>query len=220
MWTSTAFDLRSLFRLVVCLEGDLTLQLSMYLPGWTEEVFVICRVQQAPVHSSKVEEMYGTPLEGTLYEQGLQKVTVDDDSLFRIEEVLKGSKDNNWIHKRDVQAWATMKWFYPPMPKEESFPIITPTTLKSSFPTPCTFREVAGKWDWPVFSYQTPKWTCEPCGMPNSTVAMCDFPSSICTICLRSVRKSTIHSKNSLEKPRLCILVRTDLNWTVSNALL
>ena len=110
--------LKIFFRLVVCLEGDLTLQLSVYLPGWTEEMFVMCRVQQAPVHFYKVEEMDGIPLEGTLYEQDLQKVTVDGDSLFRIEEVLQRSKDklfvqwkgwpskyNSWIHKRDdVQA--------------------------------------------------------------------------------------------------------------------
>ena len=88
-----------------------------YLPGWTEEVFVVCRVQQGSVPSYKVEEMDGTPLEGTFYEQDLQKVTVDDDSLFRLEKILKRSKDKLlvqwkgwpnkykiWIHKRDVQA--------------------------------------------------------------------------------------------------------------------
>ena len=69
----------------------------MYLPGWTEEVFVVCRVQQAPAHSYKVEEMYGTPLKRTLYEQNLQKVTVNGDSLFRIEEVLQRSKDKLFV---------------------------------------------------------------------------------------------------------------------------
>ena len=80
-------------------------------------MFVVCRVQQGPVPSYKVEKMDGTPLEGPFHEQDRQKGTVDDDSLFRVEKLLKRSKEqlflpwkgrpskyNNWIHKRDVEA--------------------------------------------------------------------------------------------------------------------
>ena len=59
-----------------------------YLPQWTE-VFRIQRVIQGPVLMYKVEEFDGTPVKGTFYAEDLQKVTVDDDMLWRIEKVLK-----------------------------------------------------------------------------------------------------------------------------------
>lgn len=37
----------------------------------------------------KVEEMDGTPLRGTFYREDLQKVTVNDETLWRVEKVLK-----------------------------------------------------------------------------------------------------------------------------------
>ena len=37
----------------------------------------------------KFEEFDGTPVKGTIYGEDLQKVTVDDDMLWRIEKVLK-----------------------------------------------------------------------------------------------------------------------------------
>ena len=60
-----------------------------YLPQWTEEVFRIQRVIQGPVLMYKVEEFGGTPVKGTFYAEDLQKVTVDDDMLWRVEKVLK-----------------------------------------------------------------------------------------------------------------------------------
>ena len=60
-----------------------------YLPQWTEEVFRIQRVIQGPVLMYKVEEFDGTPVKGTFYAEDLQKVTVDDDMLWRVEKVLK-----------------------------------------------------------------------------------------------------------------------------------
>ncbi|XP_044163398.1 uncharacterized protein LOC122947856 [Acropora millepora] len=60
-----------------------------YLPQWTEEVFRIQRVIQGPVLMYKVEKFDGTPVKGTFYEEDLQKVTVDDDMLWRVEKVLK-----------------------------------------------------------------------------------------------------------------------------------
>jgi len=55
-----------------------------YLPGWTEEVFVINRARRGKVPSYKIE-WHGTPVEGTFYAQDLQKVTLEDD-LFRIDK--------------------------------------------------------------------------------------------------------------------------------------
>ena len=60
-----------------------------YLTQWTEEVFRIQRVIQGPVLMYKVEKFDGTPVKGTFYEEDLQKVTVDDDMLWRVEKVLK-----------------------------------------------------------------------------------------------------------------------------------
>ena len=52
-----------------------------YLPGWTEEVFVVRRVVPGSVPTYKVEEFYGTLVQGTFYEPEMQRVTVDDDTL-------------------------------------------------------------------------------------------------------------------------------------------
>jgi len=65
----------------------------------------------------KIKEMDDTPLEGTFfYSQDLQKVTVSDDDLYRVEKVLKrkgnkllvrwkswSDKYDSWIDKKDVK---------------------------------------------------------------------------------------------------------------------
>lgn len=58
-----------------------------YLPGWTEEVFIVDKVKPGPVPTYKITEWDGTPLVGTFYNQDVQKVEVSDDTLFRIEKV-------------------------------------------------------------------------------------------------------------------------------------
>ena len=76
-----------------------------YLPQWTEEVFRIQRVIQGSVLMYKVEEFNGTPVKGMFYAEDLQKVMVEDDKLWRVEEVLQRrrgqmllpSKDDSWI---------------------------------------------------------------------------------------------------------------------------
>ena len=86
-----------------------------YLPGWTEEVFVVHRVIPGPVPTYKIREWDGTPVQGTFYEEDLQKVHVSD--VFRIEKVLKRQKDrwlvkwkgwpdkyNSWIARGDVTS--------------------------------------------------------------------------------------------------------------------
>ena len=88
-----------------------------YLPGWTEEVFVVRHVIPGKIPTHKIEEFVGTSVEGTFYEEELQKVSLNDESLFRIEKVLrrrgnrlyvqwKGwpSKYNSWVNRKDVQS--------------------------------------------------------------------------------------------------------------------
>ena len=86
-----------------------------YLPQWTEEVFEVTRVTSGSPVTYKVQELDGTPVTGTFYAQELQRVHVDDDTVWRIEKVLKRrgdqlyvqwkgwpSKYNSWIHRRDL----------------------------------------------------------------------------------------------------------------------
>ena len=63
-----------------------------YLPGWTEEVFVISKVRPRPLPTYKLHEWDGTPIKGTFYNEDVQKVEVTDESLFRVEKVLKRRK--------------------------------------------------------------------------------------------------------------------------------
>ena len=60
-----------------------------YLPGRTEEVFVVTHIRRHPVVTYRLSEWDGTPIKGTFYEPDVQKVQVSDDSLFRVEKVLK-----------------------------------------------------------------------------------------------------------------------------------
>ena len=83
-----------------------------YLPGWTEEVFLVDKVKPFPAY--KITEWDGTPVEGTFYEEDLQKVYVAD--VFRVEKVLKRRKNqllvkwkgwpdkyNSWISTKEVR---------------------------------------------------------------------------------------------------------------------
>ena len=87
-----------------------------YLPGWTEEVFVVQRVIPGVVPTYKIEELDGTLLKGTFYEQDLQKVNVSKDDLFRVDKVVKRKgnkvlvrwkgwpdKYDSWIDKKDMK---------------------------------------------------------------------------------------------------------------------
>ena len=64
-----------------------------YLPGWTEEVFIVRSVRKGKVPTDKVNEWDGTKVEGTFYSQDLQKLTVEDDDLFRIDKIVKREGD-------------------------------------------------------------------------------------------------------------------------------
>ena len=88
-----------------------------YSPGWTEEVFLVARVTPGVVPTYKINEWDGTPLTGRFYGEDLQKVTVRDDALFRIEKIVKQKGDkvlvrwkgwpvkyNSWIEKRALES--------------------------------------------------------------------------------------------------------------------
>ena len=86
-----------------------------YLPGWTEEVFVVRSVKKGRVPTYKVDEWDGTQVKGTFYAEDLQKVTVEDDDLFRIDKIVRRKGDkvlvhwkgwpdkyDTWLNKKDV----------------------------------------------------------------------------------------------------------------------
>ena len=88
-----------------------------YLPGWTEEVFVVARVVPGILPTYKINEWDGTPVEGTFYAEDVQKVNVKDDDLFRIEKIVRRKGDkvlvrwkgwpdkyDSWIEKRALRS--------------------------------------------------------------------------------------------------------------------
>ena len=87
-----------------------------YLPGWTEEVFVVKSVCKGRVPAYKVDEWDGSAVKGTFYAEDLQKVAVEDDDLFRIDKIVKRKGDkvlvlwkgwpdkyDTWLNKKDVK---------------------------------------------------------------------------------------------------------------------
>ena len=61
-----------------------------YLPGWTEEVFLVQGIASTrPVVTYTLTEWNEKPIKGTFYEQDVQKVVLPDEALFRVEKVLK-----------------------------------------------------------------------------------------------------------------------------------
>ena len=56
-------------------------------------MFVVRRVRLGKLPTYQIDEWDGTEVKGTFYEQDLQKVTVDDDDLFRIDKVVKRKGD-------------------------------------------------------------------------------------------------------------------------------
>ena len=90
-----------------------------YTTNWTEEIFTVVKVQPTIPFTYKIEDTRGEEIQGTFYEEELQKTK--QESLFRIEKVLRrrtrkdGVKEvyvkwkgysnifNQWIPETDIQ---------------------------------------------------------------------------------------------------------------------
>ncbi|KAL9987907.1 hypothetical protein ACROYT_G002288 [Oculina patagonica] len=70
-----------------------------YLPGWTEEVFVIREVRPGPpVTTYKIQELDDSAVRGTFYKEDLQKVAVSDDDVFRVDKIVKRKGNKVLVH--------------------------------------------------------------------------------------------------------------------------
>ena len=83
-----------------------------YTPRWTEEVFTISQQQHTRPPTYKIQDYNGEVIQGTFYEQEIQKTTQD---IYRIEKVIKrkgnkvfvkwkGYPDdfNSWVDKSEL----------------------------------------------------------------------------------------------------------------------
>ena len=83
-----------------------------YTPNWSEEVFVVNKLQNTVSWTYLINGLNGKEIKGSLYENELQKT---DQKEFRIEKVIekKGNKlyvkwkgydinFNSWINKKDI----------------------------------------------------------------------------------------------------------------------
>lgn len=64
-----------------------------YLPNWTEELFTVARCLQTNPLTYKIRDDHGEVLEGSFYQQELQKVA--DRDVYKIESILKTRKRKN-----------------------------------------------------------------------------------------------------------------------------
>ena len=85
-----------------------------YTPNWTEEIFTISKIQYTDPITYKIIDYNNEEIEGTFYEQELQKSTQE---VFRIEKVIKKGKNkslvkwlgypdkfNSWIENKDLRT--------------------------------------------------------------------------------------------------------------------
>ena len=87
-----------------------------YETNWTEEIFVIYDIKYSNVPYYYLKDLNGEKLQGTFYQEELQKTKQDD--LYTIEKILKTNKDrilvkwcgydnsfNSWINKNTVTKY-------------------------------------------------------------------------------------------------------------------
>ena len=60
-----------------------------YMPNWSEELFTVVEVHPSEPPVYRLKDDAGTPVEGTFYEQEVQRVVVPKDKQYRVEAVLQ-----------------------------------------------------------------------------------------------------------------------------------
>ena len=62
-----------------------------YTPNWTEEVFIIDKIQTTHPITYKIRDQNGEEIKGTFYREELQKI---EQSVYRIEKIIRKRQDN------------------------------------------------------------------------------------------------------------------------------
>ena len=65
-----------------------------YTPRWTEEVFTVSHVQYTDPPTYKISDYHGEEIQGTFYEQEMQKTNQD---IFRIEKIIRKQKNKSLV---------------------------------------------------------------------------------------------------------------------------
>ena len=89
-----------------------------YETNWTEEIFEIYYIKNSNVPYYYLKDLNGEKIEGSFYEQELQKTNFKKDDLYIIEKVLKTKSDkayvkfrnydssfNSWVNKSDIKIF-------------------------------------------------------------------------------------------------------------------
>ena len=89
-----------------------------YETNWTEEIFTIYDIKYSNVPYYYLKDLNDEKIEGSLYEQELQKTNFKKDDLYIIEKVLKTKNDkayvkwrnydssfNSWVNKSDIKKY-------------------------------------------------------------------------------------------------------------------
>jgi hypothetical protein len=71
-----------------------------YLPNWSEQLYVVDKVQNTIPVTYKLRNVLGEEIEGSLYEMELQK---SQQEVYRVEKVIRKKKINGVDH-------ALVKW--------------------------------------------------------------------------------------------------------------
>ncbi|XP_022807809.1 uncharacterized protein LOC111344815 [Stylophora pistillata] len=90
-----------------------------YTPNWTEEIFVVDKIQYTDPITYKLKDLSGEEIKGSFYEQEMLKAVQD---VFRIEKVIRRSKGkalvkwsgypekfNSWVDLKDLKELTTQK---------------------------------------------------------------------------------------------------------------
>ena len=72
-----------------------------YTPNWTKEIFIVDEIKHSSPVTYKLKDLAGEEIKGSFYKQEMLKVEMPEDSLFRIEKVIR--RDNK-------RGRAPVKW--------------------------------------------------------------------------------------------------------------
>src|SRR5207247_4048206 len=67
-----------------------------YLPNWSEELYIVVKVQKTIPVTYKLKDLLGEEIEGSFYEKELQK---SNQKIYRVEKVIRKKKIDGGEHE-------------------------------------------------------------------------------------------------------------------------